>query len=264
MRNVLYYFLDHKKINGTLFYCFEYFLICKRYEKDILFHICNISEKDLIMVKEVLKERYVFELRFLDDVRPLNSIQEIYNAVSVKTLILDLHSFNRTNMFIKNEILCFSNENHTKVRSDFKKISYYGFYDYQAYDFRQMLKLNFSAMRLDPGPEDDAVLVSSRLYNYHEIELPEEIKHKKVITKTQNEHTARLFNSFDTLFYFHSDFDTNNRLIPECFYYGKKIIVKINDKFNDSIKLRLDDINENGLKNYILDENDLLVKDFLA
>lgn len=262
MKNVLYYFLNHKKINGTLFYCFEYFVCAKQKDPGIVFNIYNISESDLEMVKGIFKERYVFLESYLDDVKAVNSISELYNSNYTKTLILDLHSFQRTYMFIKNDILCYSNEGHEMERSSTKNVTYYGYYDYQNFDHKTSLKLNFSIFR-PLNKSGEKVFVSSRKYNYREIELPYELKHKEVVTKAESIHHSNLFDLFDTMFYFHSDFDTNNRLIPECFFYNKKIVLHLNPKFKDSIYLRYEDILANGLKNYTLDHTDKMICDFL-
>lgn len=262
MKNVLYYFLNHKKINGTLFYCFEYFVCAKEKDQSIVFNIYNISTTDLEMVKTIFKERYVFPDSYLNDVKALNSISEIYNTNYRKTLILDLHTFQRTYMFIKNDILCYSNETHSMERSNAKTVTYYGYYDYQNFDHKTSLKLNFSIFR-PLTKKGEKVLVSSRLYNYKEIELPENLKHKEVVTKAESTHHANLFEIFDTMYYFHSDFDTNNRLIPECFFYDKKIVLQLNAKFKDSIALRYEDILKNDLRNYTLDHTDKMICDFL-
>ena len=68
---------------------------------------------------------------------------------------------------------------------------------------------------------------------------------------------------FDTVFYYHSALDTNNRLIPESFFYNKKIHIKYNGYLQDSIFFRYEDISINGLDNYTLDESDLMLKSFL-
>ena len=262
MKNVLYYFLNHKKINGTLFYCFEYFVCAKEKDPSVIFNIYNISPTDLEMVKAIFKERYVFPETYLNDIQALNSISDIYKTNFSKTLILDLHSFQRTYMFIKNDILCYSNEGHSMERSQTKKVTYYGYYDYQNFDYKTPLKLNFSNFK-PLAKSGEKVLVSSRLYNYREIELPKELEHKEVVTKAESTHHSNLFELFDTMYYFHSDFDTNNRLIPECFFYDKKIILKLNEKFQDSISLRYEDILANGLTKYTLDHTDKMLCDFL-
>ncbi|WP_408098561.1 hypothetical protein ACJVC5_06510 [Peredibacter sp. HCB2-198] len=262
MKNVLYYFLNHKKINGTLFYCFEYFACAKQNDPNIIFNIYNISPNDLEIVKNIFRERYVVPEGYLDDVKALNSISELYKTTYTKTLILDLHSFQRTYMFIKNDILCYSNDSHSMERSTTKNVTYYGYYDYQNFDHKTPLKLNFSIFRpiYNTGKK---IFVSSRRYNYKEIELPIELQHKEVVTKAESTHHANLFEIFDTMYYFHSDFDTNNRLIPECFFYDKKIVLQLNAKFKDSIALRYEDILKNGLRNYTLDHTDKMICDFL-
>lgn len=264
MKNVLYHFLQHKKINGTLFYCFEYFVRARSLGEDVKFTIYNISDGDLEMVKNIFRDRYCFDHSYLDHVYSLNSIQELYQADFKRTLILDIHSFKRTYMFIRNDIYCFSNETHEMLRSDVKEIRYYGIYPYQRFDHEACLKLNFDIFRPIEGKVENNLLISSMKFNFKDIRLPEELAHKPVLHKTAFDHHNNLFNKFDTLFYYHSDFDTNNRLIPECFFYGKEVFVQLNGKFDDSISRRYNDIRENGLSGYWLKDDDIMLRDFLS
>lgn len=264
MKNVLYYFLDHKKINGTLFYCFEYFVRARSLGQDIKFTIYNISDTDLEMVKTIFRDRYHFDHAYLDHIYGLNSIQNLYKADFARTLILDIHSFNRTYMFIRNDIFCYSNEGHEMVRSDVKSIRYYGYYPYQRFDSEARLKLNFDIFKPLEGKVENNLLISSLRFNFKDVTLPSKFRDKPVIYKTAFGHHENLFNKFDTLFYFHSDFDTNNRLIPECFFYGKNIHVHLNDNFDDSISRRYNDIKENGLLNYWLKDDDKMLSEFLS
>jgi hypothetical protein len=50
--------------------------------------------------------------------------------------------------------------------------------------------------------------------------------------------------------------DTNNRIIPEGFFYGKAVTIEEPYGLGiDSIQLRYNDIVANGLGNYTLSEN---------
>jgi len=216
------------------------------------------------MVKEVFRDRYVFDEAVLEDVRGINSITELYQANNAKTLILDINTFERTYMFIRNDILCYSNLGHPMVRSPIKKIEYYGYYDYQNFDYQTPLKFNFAIFRPLPDEIGDSVFVSSISFNYKDIDLPESLRSRKILTKKQSVHHSRLFSLFSTLYYHHANFDTNNRLIPECFFYKKEIILEANERYKDSILPRYTDILQHGLAKYTLDYTDKMISDFLS
>lgn len=265
MRTVIYLFKQHQKINGTLFYCFEYFLYAKKLDPNVRYAIYDISDKDLQMVKDMFQDRYLFDPDYLRDIISVNSIKALYDLDCTKVLILDIHTLENLHAFLRADIVCYSNDTHSMLRSEVKKITYYGFYDYQRFDHQARLKLNFESFRpLDSEKVQEGLLVSSRLYNYRDIQIPEELKHLKLITKKESEHHQNIFEIFDTLYYYHSAHDTNNRLIPECFFYKKKIILECNGVHNDSIYLRYADILENGLGNYTLDASDPMLRDFLS
>jgi hypothetical protein len=149
------------------------------------------------------------------------------------------------------------------IRSINKQIKYYGFYDYQRFDHQVRLKLNFDIFKTLSKVEKDNVFVSSPHVNYASIDLPQELKHLRPITKNKNSHHENLFELFESVYYFHSGLDTNNRLIPECFFYNKKLAIEFNGAFNDSVYLRYTDIKENGLCNYHLTTEDPMIQDFL-
>lgn len=264
MKSILYALKDHKKINGTLFYSFEYFVLAKDHGQKVIFVLFNATKDDLEMVKSLFREKYVFNHSYLDDIQIISSVSELYKLETIKNLILDLHSFERVAMFLKGDILCYANEAHEMLRSRHKSITYYGFYDYQDYDVQEKLKFYFKIYAPLVGKIENKVLVSSLRFNYKDFDLPEEIRDKPRLYKQPNSHLANLFNSFDTLYYYHSDPDTNNRLIPECFYYGKRIMIEFNGKYQDSIYLRYNDILQNGLATYTLDESDRMMRDFFA
>jgi len=265
MKAVLYYFKSHKKINGTLFYCFEYFVSARKQNKDVLFVIYNISEEDLKRVIEIFREKYLFDEDLLADIKGLNSIQDLFDLSLQKALILDMHSFEKLHYFIKGDIVCYSNEPHEMKRSDLKKITYFGFYDYQPHDYKERLKINFSIFApLKQKAKTGKVMVSSRLYNYSEISLPDELKHMTCVFKHQNDHLDNLFDEIEAVYYFHSDLDTNNRLIPESYFYKKKVVVDYNGVFNDSVYLGHQSILQNGLEGHSLKGDELMLKAFLG
>lgn len=263
-RAVLYSFKNYNKYNGTLFYCFEYYCFAKKIDSAVEFLIFNINPQELEEVKAVFSNKYQFDESYLKDIRAVESIKELYDLTLKSSLILDIHTFNQIYFFLRSDIYCYSNVAHEMKRSEFKKIKYFGHYDYQNFDFDVKLKLNFEIFKPITKTNIDGIFVSSRKDNYDDFSLPESLKHLRQINKDKNSHYDNLYEHFDTVYYYHSDLDTNNRLIPECFYYNKKIHIEFNGNYKDSIFLRFDDISKNGLKPYSLDENDVMLRSFLG
>ena len=233
----------------------------KRKDPLIKFYLHGVSDSDLAFVKSIFIERYFFEPNYLNDVQPLNSISQLYQLPTLKNLMLDVHTFERVFPFLRGEILCYSNESNGRVRSSKKKVTYYGWYPYQSFDKKTLLKFYFDIYRPIQGDVDDKVLVSG---SYKSVVLPPHLENKKVLNKKKNNHYNDFFRQFDTLYYYQTGLDTNNRLIPECFFYDKSLFLENSQVYNDSVYLRYRDIKENGLGKYTLDESDVIVRDFLS
>lgn len=263
MRAVLYTFKDHNKINGTLFYCLEYFAMAKTQDKNVSFYIYNINKNDFHEIINVFKDKYNLDKEIYDSIYAINGLKELYSIKAKSYLILDVHSFSEIYFFLKAPIHCYSNEPHQMIRSTEKEITYYGHYSYQNFDVDVKLKLNFGIFKKINDKSDHAVFVSSIADDYKNVAYPEELKGIKLFTKKKNSHYPNLFELFDTLYYYHSARDTNNRLIPESFFYNKKIIVKYSNQPRDSIYYRYEDILKNGLVNYTLTKDDIMLTNFL-
>lgn len=264
MRAVLYTFKDHNKINGTLFYCLEYFAMARALDKTVKFYIYNISPKNLETIISLFKDKYELTPDIYENIHAVNNIKDLHALNAKSYLILDVHSFNQIYYFLKAPIHCYSNESHEMIRSKEKPITYYGHYDYQRFDVDVKLKLNFEIFKKINRKSDHAVFVSSRLDNYTNISYPEEIKGMKIFTKNKQSHYPNMYELFDTVYYYHSAQDTNNRLIPEAFFYKKRIIIQYSDLPRDSIYYRYQDISHNGLGNYTLDKDDVMLRNFLG
>ena len=58
--NIVYKFQPYNKVNGTLFYCFEYMLQLLELNKDVSFYIFNIQDdQDKWLVEKCFKEKYL-------------------------------------------------------------------------------------------------------------------------------------------------------------------------------------------------------------
>lgn len=264
MRAVLYYFKNHKKINGTLFYCFEYFIFARKSDPNVRFIIYDISPADLKNVCAIFIEKYIFKHEWLKDIVAKNSVNELYQLKVQKILVLDIHTLEKLYYFLRADIVCYSNDTHQMTRSHQKKITYYGHYQYQNYDYDVRLKFNFDIFKPLQKVKKGRLFISSRLFNYDDFEIPKELRHLKPLYKHPNNHVSNLFEQFEDVFYFHSSLDKNNRLIPECFFYQKKIYIEFNGIYNDSVYLRYKDIMDSGLDNYKLNSEDPMLGDFLS
>lgn len=275
--NIIYNFINNKKVNGTLFYCFEYFIESNNH-KNTDFLIYDISKEDLLYIKQIFLDKYTFDITLLNRIKIIEKRTHLITKFTkyTKTLFLDVRSFNTLHQFIKNKdntILCFNNtKNPHKYSSKRNSFIFYGSYDYQTYDKYCLLKLNFNIFKkLDvvEGYKDTAFLSIPFLPTDNKIQYQKyidkmNITEQNVLTKNNNIHNKNLFNTFYAFYYFHIDLDTNNRIIPECFYYNKKITIEFNGNKNDSIYLRYNDILKNGLSNYNLElKNDIMLMDLL-
>lgn len=258
---VVYKFKPKNKLNGTLFYCFEYFKFLKKY-CDCKFYITDLNEKDLNLVKRIFREKYDTDL---EGIIPIKTV-ELYKLNLDRTLILDIHTFYNVKEFLTNEIHCFSNDCHEMFRyKNNRKVIYYGSYSYQRYDVFNYLKLNFDIFKKFDSFENSVFI--SALNEEHlrnqKSKYVERFSDKNVIIKDRNSGIGNIFEVVDSIHYLHNGRDTNNRIIPEAFYYKKKITFESFYPEVDSSLLRFEDIQNNGLLNYTLSENDEMIKSCL-
>src|SRR3989339_175377 len=259
MKNILYHFQIHNKVNGILFYCFQYYVFLKERDKNTVFTIYNISEADLKFVKNVFLDRYVFNTEYLDDIISIDDIGALDKQNYGLSLMFDVNTFKKTYSFIKNDIQCYSNTNHQMVRSRHKNITYYGYYEYQPFDIKTKLKFYFDIYRKIENPQH-GLFINCKDESC-KIDLPDELKNMRQIRKRKTGHYDNFFSLFDTIYYFQTVFDLNNRIIPECFYYKKNIFIKYNESIQDSLNFRYNDIRQNGLGDYILTCDDPIIRD---
>ena len=254
---VVYKFKPHNKINGTLFYCFEYFSFIRKYI-DIKLYIVGISDKDYKLVLDILAAKYNTDF---NNIIPIK-VTELYSLQLDRTLILDVNTFYDCKEFLTNEIHCFSNDTHDMFRyKNERTVTYYGLYPYQRYDVPCILKLNFDIFK-PLTQQGNGVFVSALDQKYIRLNIDRWNKQfaRPIILKKSHSGMGDLFNHIDAVHYVHTEQDTNNRIIPEAFFYGKEVSIEEVFTGVDSIRLRYDDITANGLKNYTLTETDEMVQ----
>lgn len=249
MIGVIYKFQPYNKLNGSLFYGFEYASYL-----NVPFYIVGVSEKDLKLVKKIFAEKYIAPL---SNIIPITLV-ELYNLKLDKTVVADVKSFYSCKEFLTNDIHVISNESHEMFRyKNDRTVTYYGSYDYQTFDVFNYSKLNFNIFKSFES-KGDGVFISG-LFLKDEYVYPD--RTKEVITKKHDRGMGNLFELIDTVHYIHGQHDTNNRIIPEAFFYNKKITIQDDlPDVIDSVTLRYNDIINNGLYNYTLTNKDEIIK----
>lgn len=249
MIGVVYKFQPYNKLNGSLFYAFEY----AKY-LDANLYLVNIPDRDVELVHKIFARKYSCPI---DRLVPV-SLPQLYGLGLEKTLVLDVKTFYGCKEFMTNDIHVFSNEPHEMFRyENDRTVTYYGSYPYQNYEAFNYLKLNFDIFR-PIEHSGDGVFISGPVieqdYKYRD-------PSKTVYVKKHDRGLGEIFELIDTVHYIHTGLDTNNRIIPEAFFYGKK--VEIEDRapdVADSVWMRHEDIMANGLRNYTLTDKDAMVK----
>jgi hypothetical protein len=259
---VLYKFNTGNKLNGSLFYCFEYFKFLSKHT-DVKFYIADISDADLDLVINILSQKYNTTFDNIVSVKTIN----LYNLKLDKTLVLDIRTFYACKEFLTGDVHCFSNEAHSMFRyKNSRTVNYYGSYDYQNFDTFCYLKLNFEIFKsfdtCTPGVFVSTVLNSKYLEDH--LSKYEQRFQRPVYLKKHFNGFGNLFEMIDAVHYVHTCLDTNNRIIPEAFYYNKSVTIEepLYAKL-DSIMLRYNDIKDNGLENYTLSLDDEMIKAML-
>ena len=257
---ILYYFLNNKPINGSLFYCFEYFIFLNDY-KDTEFWIYGIAEKQLNNIKQIFINKYDFEINLLNKIKCCK-IKDFTKKFS-KVIILDNNTYNNLRGFLKSKVLLHNTNNKSLKNKNIDDIVF-GSYYYQNRDVKQHLQFHFKIFKKLINVKDNIFI------SFPERTLEQSLKylksknilvHKKTFIKN-NKHTFNLFENFNTFVYIHNIFDTNNRLIVESFYYDKKIII-FDDFKKDSINIRYKELNNKGIDYFKLTLNNKLIKEYI-
>jgi len=245
-------------INGILFYCIEHYLyLCKKI--DIKLYI--IFDGDINIVKNIIKEKYYIsetELKNIIHIKKTYLLKHNFH----KVLILDTETYNNIKLFSKkiDKIFLYSNDaEYIKRPQDVS----YGFYDYQKFDIKERLKLGFQFMKPKKSILNKS-FCSALIYGFKEIDkkIIENKATYKVIYKNFNK-DLDIFNFKEIIYYHTHNLDRNNRIIPEAYYFGNKLILINNKNTNDSVNERYNMCKNNSYKIFQIDNNYILINDFL-
>lgn len=257
---IVYSQVPHKKINGTLFYCFEYFEFLSS-RIDTTFYIHKSSQEDLNHYLRIFKDKYTFNHNILNNIKYINGIRDVHNIglINDKILFLDIRSANMLAPFVKNSVIVYSNK---PEESHLRRAKYFGFYDYQYKDVSTRLKFNFNIFNKITDTKTDTAFVSAPK-NKDVVASLMDIKESNMLVKQSSNSFSNLFSSFDTLYYYHNGHDANNRLIVESLYYNKTVVLYSDGRDEDSAHLRYKDISDNGIEDYTLTEDDAMIKEII-
>ena len=264
MNAILYYSNSHKKINGTLFYCFEYFIWLKQYLPDIKYFLINTDLDDLELFKSVFREKYIFDESFLDDIIPLTKYTDFMKLTVDNLMVLDVNSYTKMRPFMGKvkSVRVYSNDNHDFLDKK-PRHTFYGWYDeYQDYNKRVRLKLYKESHRTYVN-RGDKVFVSSPKCDAMSVVDAVGLDREGVFIKKGNEHNNNLFESINEIVYWHTGKDTNNRIVVEAYIHDIPLKVYYNGNLSDSIKERCDVIGNGNAHELFLDDSDIMIKDFV-
>lgn len=256
---VVYKFKNHNKLNGTLFYCYEYYRKLRESYPCTKFVIIGIEPDNIKLIENIFKEKY--NNFYPMDILPFESVISLWKQKFDRTLILDIDTFYQCKEFCTNEVHVFSNDTHEMYRyPDDRQVTYYGVYPYQRFDKECMLKLNFDIMK--PAQNNPGVFVSclDMTHLKNNINRYEREFQRPIILKKSHEGSGSIFDEINQVHYVHVQRDTNNRIIPEAFFHNKEVTIEEIWDEDDSIMRRYNDIINNGLDNYTLSDSDLMIK----
>jgi hypothetical protein len=257
---VVYKFKQHKKINGTLFYCFEYFQQIRQLHDNVKFYIVGATEQDLELVRKLFQEKYTAST---DGIEIVSNTTYLYNLKLDRTLILDAHTFEKVREFLHGDVHVYSNREQELWRyKNGRQVTYYGSYDYQPHDVYCRLKLKLDIFR-PRTQHTSAVFVSALDQSYigTKTEDYQQRFPKPVIMKRNNTGSGNIFDIADHIHYVHTDQDPNNRIIVEAFHYGVPVTIdeEIYSKL-DSVRIRYNELSNGQIQNYTLTNDDVMVK----
>jgi len=264
MSAVVYHSNDHKKINGTLFYCFEYYVLLKRYIPGLQYILLNTSDEDLQWMKSIFIEKYNFDHAYLNDITNLTRLTDFVRLSVDNVLILDIHTYSRVKDFLgkARSVRVYSNEEHNYLNAKPHHV-FYGFYDYQTFNKKTRIKLYADIHKRFPNKRNKVFVTSLNADNDYIVNQLG-LDPSKVFVKNLNSHNENMYEQVGEMIYWHSSHtDTNNRAIVEAYIHDIPLTIHFNGHYHDSIYERSNTIANGGLQEMFLDQSDILIQDFI-
>lgn len=258
MNAIIYNVLNNKQINGTLFYAFEYYVFLLKYTD---LNLIIFGDADSGFIKSIFNDKYNVDDAVIERIIFINRHRDLITLNLKNVMFLDLRSYSSLKPFIRHaKFKVYSNkiERYEDDRSIF-----YGFYNYQHFNKKTRLKFfqNIHNIYTEKG---NLLFVSSLAGDNEKIIKELNLNEKEVLVKTLNVHNENLFKRIDKIIYYHTGMlDVNNRIIVEAYIHNIPIRIIFNGHFNDSVFERYNELSQNGLGEFILTDDDILIKDFL-
>jgi len=272
---VYYKWQPYNKINGTLYYCFEYFIQLSLLFKDTKM---IIVDKDIIndveLIKNCFRDKYKEEYHYLID-----NIKFYKSDVAVASdrtngqvyLMLDTFSYTNIGLFLrKNKV--FLNIDQNLREEDYSLTNSKNLYTFYAHLYQKinktllcnpqqyyLLKLGCSFQKEQPNDHNsNYVFVSAP-------DIPKDfIKESYMLFKNRLQNIKNLFAKIYKIIYIHTGLDTNNRIIVEGFYHGKEVQLIDNvSEIKDSVSTRYNICKNGTINKLLLNSNDLIIQSIL-
>jgi len=264
MNAVIYSPIRGKRINGTLFYCFEYFAFLKQYVPNLKYFLLDATSADIEWYKGVFKEKYSFDASILDDIQSVTRTE--FATLPVENLlVLDVQTYKRITHFTSRvkQVRAYSDERHGFLNKK-PNHTFYGWYDnYQEFNVRTRLKF-FVDIHNRYEHHGDKTFVSNLNGNKDQIIIELKLNPREVYVKELNKHHSGMFAHINKVIYYHTGFtDTNNRIIVESFIHEVPVVLHLRGYTHDSIKERYDTLVRDGLEPFILTTKDPLIQSFI-
>jgi hypothetical protein len=273
MIGVIYKWQPYNKINGSVFYAFEYYSMLFKYSNTTLFFVNSKpwTKKDKKLIKHILLEKYSISDDILNNINFITLI-DCYKTTKHlhKSFFVDVHSYNSIYQMLPGiEKLLYCDNARTMQSYIPYPEKTYGYYDYQYIskrEYRIPLKLNFDIFKNFDNDNNN----SNNIDKWFVSSI--ESKEDDLKDYLPNDYVFKIHSTFINIFEQFNNFlyiqngglDTNNRLIPEAFFYKKNLkIVKTKNWITDSILLRYEDILKDGLQKYWLTKDDPLIMELL-
>lgn len=257
MNVICFHCNDHKKINGTLFYCYEYFCFIKKYIPNLKLLFINSNEEDIIMYKSIFENKYKI---LYDDIFYIKSPLNLIKLKIDNMLILDVFTYKKIKDFTNKIkiIRIYSDTNHDFLNNN-KNHIFYGYYNYQKFNIKTRLKL-YKELHKTFEKNGNKIFLTGPNIDYEQTVKILNLNPDNLLIKQNNNHYSDLFEQVNKIIYFHNgNLDTNNRIIVESFIHNIDIDIIFNNNFTDSVFERYNSNKED----LYLDESDILIKDFL-
>ena len=267
MNAIIYLDNPHKPINGTMFYCFEYYVFLKQYCPDLKFIHLSSSQPTVDYFKEIFIDKYQFDMALLDDVIPLNRIQ-LMSSVIKCVIMFDVRSYIEAKDYLgrASKVLLYCNKEEGMPYLNYRSNhTFYGWYDsYQAYNVKNRLKLYPAIHKIFLDRPGNKTLVSSPNGDNAAIANMLGLDMDNVLIKKPKVHFTGLFERINKIVYYHvGKNDANNRIIVEAAIHDMDIDVHINGHESDSVYDRYNVIKSGNVSELLLTEDDRMVQDFL-